>query len=150
MHNPSADVAASAPYTPIPDGTIMRVSFDVAPQADPGKLNRNFVSAARFLNMHVEAGMAPEDLQLALVIHGGAANDLLAPLSYREREGSASANAALLEVLMTHGVRIILCGQTAAYYDIDKADLVPGVEMALSAMTAHALLQQQGYSLNPF
>jgi hypothetical protein len=28
--------------------------------------------------------------------------------------------------------------------------LIPGVKMALSAMTAHAQLQQQGYTLNPF
>jgi len=28
--------------------------------------------------------------------------------------------------------------------------LLPGVEMALSAMTAHAILQQEGYTLNPF
>jgi len=27
---------------------------------------------------------------------------------------------------------------------------LPGVTMALSAMTAHALLQQDGYTLNPF
>ncbi|HCE21170.1 MAG TPA: hypothetical protein DF282_01490, partial [Hyphomonas sp.] len=49
-----------------------------------------------------------------------------------------------------HRVRIILCGQTAAYRDIEKSDLLPGVEIALSAMTAHAKLQQDGYSLNPF
>jgi len=28
--------------------------------------------------------------------------------------------------------------------------LAPGVEMTLSAMTAHALLQQDGYTMNPF
>ncbi|HBH44411.1 MAG TPA: hypothetical protein DDY28_08390, partial [Hyphomonas atlantica] len=43
-----------------------------------------------------------------------------------------------------------LCGQTAAYRDVTKADLLPGVEMSLSAMTAHAQLQQDGYTLNPF
>jgi len=52
--------------------------------------------------------------------------------------------------LTDKGVRVILCGQTAAYYDISNDDLLPGVEMALSAMTAHALLQQEGYTLNPF
>jgi hypothetical protein len=33
---------------------------------------------------------------------------------------------------------------------VKTEDLLPGVEMALSAMTAHALLQQQGYTFNPF
>ena len=36
------------------------------------------------------------------------------------------------------------------FYDITGGDLLPGVEMSLSAMTAHALLQQDGYTLNPF
>jgi intracellular sulfur oxidation DsrE/DsrF family protein len=48
-------------------------------------------------------------------------------------------------------VRIILCGQSAAGLGLDEtADLLPGVEVALSAMTAHALLQQDGYTVNPF
>jgi intracellular sulfur oxidation DsrE/DsrF family protein len=47
-------------------------------------------------------------------------------------------------------VKIIVCGQTAAYYGVKTDELLPGVQMALSAMTAHALLQQQGYTLNPF
>lgn len=47
-------------------------------------------------------------------------------------------------------MRVILCGQSAAASGIERVDLLPGVEMALSAMTAHALLQQDGYTLNPF
>ncbi|MEE2877945.1 MAG: DsrE family protein, partial [Pseudomonadota bacterium] len=43
-----------------------------------------------------------------------------------------------------------LCGQTAAAREIEKDDLIPGVQIALSAMTAHAVLANQGYSLNPF
>jgi len=35
-------------------------------------------------------------------------------------------------------------------FDVGKDDLLPGVERVLSAMTLHALLQQQGYTLNPF
>ena len=39
---------------------------------------------------------------------------------------------------------------SAAAQDVTNADLQPGVKMALSAITAHAELQRQGYSLNPF
>jgi hypothetical protein len=34
--------------------------------------------------------------------------------------------------------------------DIAPEDLLPGVTIGLSAMSTHALLQQQGYTLNPF
>jgi hypothetical protein len=40
--------------------------------------------------------------------------------------------------------------ESAAAYGIKPEDLIPGVEMALSAMTAHALLQQNGFTVNPF
>jgi intracellular sulfur oxidation DsrE/DsrF family protein len=43
-----------------------------------------------------------------------------------------------------------VCGQSAAFNDVTNEDLLPGVHMALSAMTAHAQLQQEGYTLNPF
>ena len=33
---------------------------------------------------------------------------------------------------------------------VANEDLLPGIEVGLSAMTAHALLQQQGYTVNPF
>ena len=59
-------------------------------------------------------------------------------------------NAELVKVLVDHGVRIYVCGQTAAYYDVAQKDLLPGVELALSAMTMHAVPQQQGFTLNPF
>ncbi|MDT3272587.1 DsrE family protein, partial [Shewanella sp. SP2S2-4] len=49
-----------------------------------------------------------------------------------------------------HGVKFYICGQSAAYFDLTSTSLLPGVDMALSAMTAHAILAQQGYSENPF
>ena len=67
-----------------------------------------------------------------------------------EHAAKDNANAAIVAALLDNGVRVILCGQSAAAMGIAKSDLLPGVEMALSAMTAHALLQQQGYALNPF
>ena len=68
----------------------------------------------------------------------------------RKYPGAENPNAALVDALIKAGVRIIVCGQSAAGQGVKKTDLLPGVELALSAMTAHALLQQQGYTLNPF
>ena len=64
---------------------------------------------------------------------------------------AADANSAELVAAFTEqGVRTIVCGQRAAYYVIATDDLLTGVEIASSAMTAHVVLQQQGYTLNPF
>ncbi len=132
----------------IPDGTVFQVAFDISTPAEVGELNRQLVSAARFLNMHTAAGIAPENLQLAIVIHGGAVRDVSSDSHFTP--GVEPANADLVTTLIAHGVEIYVCGQSAAYHDVGTEDLLPGVTMALSAMTAHALLQQDGYTLNPF
>ena len=126
----------------VPGDTEFSVAFDVAKPADEGARNRGFESAARFINMHVAAGVAEDNIRIAVVVHGKAVNDLLA------RGDNASAD--MVQIMIEHGVRFIVCGQSAAAYGVTHDEMIPGVEMALSAMTAHALLQQRGYTVNPF
>ncbi len=130
----------------LPQSTRFKHAFDVAEVGPTDAPNRHFDSAARFLNMHARAGIPAEAMQLAIVVHGPAAMDLVSA----ERLGRDNPNAALIAALIEAGVSISLCSQTAAYRDIKARDLLPGVELALSAMTKHALLQQQGYTLNPW
>lgn len=139
---------------PVPTHTVSKdakfnIAFDVTTAADTGKLNRRFDSLARFINMHVAAGVKKENINLALVVHGTAIFDLLNNDSYQQKYSSDNANEALLQVLMENKVRVILCGQSAAARGIEINQLVKGTEVELSAMTAHALLQQNGYTLNP-
>ncbi|MGB3457489.1 MAG: DsrE family protein [Litorimonas sp.] len=142
--------AASVPDAEtIPDAMRFHIAFDAAEDSDG--LNPALVSAARFLNMNGKAGIMPDRIDLAVIIHGGAVMDVLAgPAHAARKDGAANPNGPLVAALREHGVRIIVCGQTAAYRDVAAEDLLPGVEMDLSAMTAHARLQQAGYTLNPF
>jgi intracellular sulfur oxidation DsrE/DsrF family protein len=137
-YGPVADIAVTMPIAP---DTAFRHSFDVSDPAPVGSPNRTLVSAARFINMHARAGVPNDKLEVAVVVHGKAVKEVADELS---------ASAELIAALIDHGVRIIVCGQSAAYYGVATGDLLPDVEMALSAMTAHAVLQQQGYTLNPF
>ncbi|MEL7449754.1 MAG: DsrE family protein [Pseudomonadota bacterium] len=134
----------------IPEGMPLRLSFDVSTRSKPGKTNSTLVAAARFINMHARAGVADDRMQLAVVVHGKAVFDVASAGAAGEGKTTAHANEPLVTALIEQGVRIIVCGQSAAYYDVTNEALLPGVEMALSAMTAHAVLQQQGYALNPF
>ncbi len=135
----------------IPKRAKFKVAFDTVKAAKPGELNKTLNAAARFLNMHGEAGVAEKNMKLAIVFHGGASIELTNHARYGEKHnGAENANAALIKALTDKGVRVILCGQSAAYHRITKDSLLPSVEIALSAMTAHALLQQSGYTINPF
>ncbi|WP_375202220.1 DsrE family protein [Hyphococcus sp.] len=134
----------------VPKGMAFKVSFDVREAGEAGARNRRLETAARFINMHARAGVPEKKMKLALVIHGKAVNDVTKAAHYEEAVGGENANAPMLAALMEKGVRVIICGQSAAYYHVTNEDLLPGVEMAPSAMTAHAVLQQEGYTLNPF
>ncbi|WP_226876563.1 DsrE family protein [Microbulbifer hainanensis] len=134
---------------PLSGKETFKVVFDASEQGSDGKPNSKFDSLARFFNMQARAGVKPEQVHLALVVHGKASFDLLNNAAYRKKFQRDNPNAELLAELRRHNVRIIICGQAAAFHGIEAADLLPGVEVALSAMTAHALLQQQGYTLNP-
>ncbi|WP_371395810.1 DsrE family protein [Fretibacter rubidus] len=135
----------------IPAGTQFAIAFDAVDAARPEETNRKLITAGRFMNMHVAAGVPQDDIKLAIVVHGKAAFDMTQDNFYsRQYDGSQNASKYAVKALTGEGVRIIICGQTARYHGIEKTDLLPGVEMALSAMTAHALLAQDGYTLNPF
>ncbi|GAB5486638.1 MAG: hypothetical protein Pars2KO_02080 [Parasphingorhabdus sp.] len=135
----------------IPEQTVFKIAFDVKDKAKPDKLNRSFESAARFFNMHVAAGVPKENIKLVVVVHGGAAVDLTQDSFYKiKNDGASNPSASAIAEMQKNGVEFHLCGQSAAAYKINNADLLPGVKMSLSAMTSHALLQQEGYTLNPF
>lgn len=138
------------PVVPIPEASLpsnakFSIAFDVTARSETGAVNKRIESAARFLNMHVAAGVDPEDIKLAVVIHGSAVFDMTSDDKY----GGKNANADLIAQLMKHGVTFHVCGQSAVFQGVSAEDLLPGVKMELSAMTAHALLQQKGYTLNP-
>ncbi len=134
------------------DDLALRHSFDVAATAEDGRFNRGFESAARFVNMHAANGVNPERIDVAVVVHGRAVQDLLTDAAWaaRDLEGDANPGGEQVRAMLDAGARFIVCGQSAAGLGVSNDDLIEGVEMALSAMTAHALLQQHGYTVNPF
>jgi intracellular sulfur oxidation DsrE/DsrF family protein len=128
-----------------------RVAFDVSQAAEsPTEVNPGLNTVARFLNMHGQAGVPLRQLQVAVVLHGTAGKDLLRNEVYRSRLGVDNPNAVLLQELVAAGVRLILCGQTAASRGLPTDGFFEPVELALSAMTALVVLQEEGYHVNPF
>jgi intracellular sulfur oxidation DsrE/DsrF family protein len=128
-----------------------KVSKDVSASGQaPDERNRDLESAARFLNMQARNGTRPENLEMAVVVHGPAAKDVLNDAAYKARFGVDNPNTGLLTALGKAGAEMYLCGQTAAYRGFTAQELHPSVIMALSAMTAHVQLQSEDYSLIPF
>jgi len=151
-------IEAFGPVYDVPAGafnlnrdTHYKVSMDVSVTEDfSSELNRHIETAARFLNLHARNGINPENIEFAIVVHGAAAKDLLKDAAYEARFNESNPNTAMLAALHNAGVKIYLCGQTAAHLGLTAEEINPAVNLALSAMTAHVRLQSEGYTLIPF
>lgn len=138
-------IAAVPDAKPLPSDTRFKLAIDVVEGGETGKVNGKFVTAASFLNLQQANGIPPENVDIALVVHGSAHRDILTDAAY----GQKNPNAALLSQLRAHGVKVYYCGQSAAARDVQQSDLLDGVEVTLSATTTHVLLQQQGFAIRP-
>lgn len=132
--------------------SLLKVVFDVGRNFDPAEPNKLIETAARFLNMHEMAGAKPDHMQVALVLHGKSVLDVLRDEFYSERfsDVERNPNLPLITALKEKGVRVILCGQSAAHYGVNRKNADDQVEFALSAMTALVQLQNKEYRLINF
>jgi len=128
-----------------------KIIFDVTQSSeDKSVVNKYIETAARFLNMHAKAGLKPEQLHVAMTLHGGAWQDVMTNEAYKEKFGVDNPNFELINQLTEAGVDIILCGQTAGARGLNKTNVNPNVKFALSAMTALLQYQNNGYRFLKF
>ncbi|NAY90846.1 hypothetical protein GTQ34_02850 [Muricauda sp. JGD-17] len=127
------------------------VVFDImnSPESH-SEINPWIETAARFLNMHAQAGVPLAQLNVALVVHNKASKDITHNSAYRKRYGVDNPNLGMMEALMEAGVEVIFCGQSSKSRNFPKEDLIPGTQMALSAMTALIQYQNKDYQLIKF
>jgi len=119
----------------------------VTASQNPAQPNRQIGTTARYLNMHARAGVPSEQVSVAAVVHGGASHALLKDEFFQERHGVDNPNKDVIREILATGGQIVLCGQTAGSRGITKDQLLPGVQLALSAMTAMTVFQSEGYQV---
>ena len=143
--------AIEDPSFPTPMDREYKLAFELAQAApSPDQLSVTLNSVARYLNMHADAGVPTTQVKAAIIVHGSAGWEVLDHAAYRDRHGVDNPNVGLIQELLAAGVQIVLCGQTAASRGIPTEGLVDGVDVALSAMTAFMILQDEGYRVNPW
>lgn len=134
---------------PLPANQDWKMVFHVGSSA-PGKLNPRIDAAARFINMLAASGVPMSRIHVAVIAHSDGLRDFLNSTSYaNESDGASNPNEATIRQLMAKGVPVYICGQSAELLDIKRTDMIPGVKLALSAMTTSAEFQSQGYAVNP-
>lgn len=140
------------PTFDVPAGHIFKSVWIIsAGGGDTARVNQQLVTIARFYNAHVRNGYTEDRLKAAAVVHGDGWAALLNDSAFVARfGGKGNPSKQLVQELLQHGTQLVLCGQTAGSRGIRREELLPGVKVAASAMTAFNVLQSQGYQYNPW
>jgi len=143
--------AIDKPDFKVNSSKVYKAVFDImnSPESHES-VNTTIETAARFLNMHAQSGVPAENLKVALVVHNKASKDVITNEAYQKKYGTDNPNQELLKALLDAGGQIIFCGQSSVSRDFPREDLIDGVQLSLSAMTALIQFQDEDYRLIKF
>jgi intracellular sulfur oxidation DsrE/DsrF family protein len=116
----------------------------------PDTINIGLEAAITLLNLHGAGGVPANQIKLVLAIHKDAGVALLNNDAYQERFKVDNPNKAMVEALQKAGVTITICGQTMQKRKIAPEALLPGIQIATSAMTTLTTYQLKGYAVMKF
>ncbi|MFD1315129.1 DsrE family protein [Namhaeicola litoreus] len=136
----------------VPDSTaVLKAVFDIDYRSKDSLSSNPLISSLhRYLNMHVKNGVKESNISLAFVLHGASTKDAMTDEAYLKKYGIKNPNTDLIKTLAQHGVEMYICGQSAAYKGLSKAEMMPEIKLALSAMTVLTIYQAEGYALIKF
>ena len=140
--------AVTDPTFRAPANLTYRMAWHVteAPSEASG-IAGGFRSPASFFRLMDANGVPRANVKLAVIVHGTATPSLLNNAAYRARTGADNGSLALLTALHEAGVQIIVCGQALINRNVPRDQLLPFVQVATTATSAHAVLAAQGYEV---
>lgn len=114
-------------------------------QRDKASLNPGLNNVARMMNLHGLGGVKAEDLNVAVVIHGGATDLVVKNDAYQKRYELDNPNLELIDTLKEAGVEIYVCGQSliAREYGFDELNI--HITKGLSMLTVFTTYMNKGY-----
>jgi intracellular sulfur oxidation DsrE/DsrF family protein len=134
----------------LPPGHVFKAVW-VIDRHDSVGPNQQLTTIARYVNLHARHGIPKDRVLGAAVVHGSGWMSLLSDSAYAARfPGKTNPSKQLVEELLANNVQLVLCGQTAGFRGVKRDELLPGVQLAISAMTALNVFQSQNYQFNPW
>ncbi len=114
-------------------------------QRDKESINPGLNNVARMMNLHGLGGVKPENLSVAVVIHGGATDVVLDNDTYKQRYELDNPNLELISTLKNAGVNIYVCGQSLLARRYERESVNPEITVGLSMLTVFTTYMHQGY-----
>ena len=112
---------------------------------DKESVNRGLNNVARMMNLHGLGGVNAENLNVAVVIHGGATDLVLTNEAYQKRYEVDNPNLELIDILKEAGVKIYVCGQSLLSREYAQSEVNPHITIGLSMLTVFTTYMHNGY-----
>lgn len=141
----AVDHAGERPDPALDYKVVMSVTKAGEAGAPPPALDK----AARLANLLAESGVAANHRHIVVVLHGPATSAVLTEAGMKKREKGVNPSADLIAKLGAAGVSVHVCGQALAAAGIAPSEVLPGIQVDLSALTTLSTLQLKGYALLP-
>lgn len=108
-------------------------------------INWGIIEVGRKINLHLIAGVKKQDLDVVMLIHGPVLYSFYNNETYRKKYNVDNPNIAIIKQLQAAGVTVVACGQAMFGFNVKKEEMVPGVQVALSAQTELSTYQLKNY-----
>ncbi|HEB67224.1 MAG TPA: hypothetical protein ENI93_04690 [Gammaproteobacteria bacterium] len=127
----------------------VRVVYDVSHDEQQAGIGKALFYARGLLTAYASLGVPLQELDVHLVLHGGAAYWALNEDAYQRYRGEPfdfNPHAAVIEKLIADGVHVEVCNATLKAHGWGRADLLPGVLRVHDGYTRIIDLQLQGHA----
>ncbi len=115
------------------------------PDTTHKNVNPGLQEIARIVNLHVASGIPISRIHIVVATHGPSLYSLENKGAYKKKYNADNPNIKLIDELMHYNAKFIACGQAMHLFLVNKAELVAGVKVSLTAQTVLSNYIEQGY-----
>ena len=137
--------------TEIPDPKLeYKLLFEITannPDSIAKEINGGLAEVAMVINLHIASGVPLKKITPVIVVHAGALVAITTNKYYNEKFKMDNPNLKLINDLKNIGSRFIACGQAMAFFGVKKEELLPLVNISLTAQTVLSSYQLKGFVL---
>jgi intracellular sulfur oxidation DsrE/DsrF family protein len=104
---------------------------------------------ARLINLHRQAGIKAENLDLAIFIHQSATGIILTDEAHQKKYKVVNPNTKIINELAENGVKIYVCGQSLFKRKLYNEPRNANIKVVSSAILGISTLLSKGYVMMP-
>jgi intracellular sulfur oxidation DsrE/DsrF family protein len=144
----AAEIIDDRPVIGITKKSAIKVVFALSSGDLAGDVGKGLTKLDKIWQDYLDAGVSPAEIDLHVVIHGDAADQVLTDDAWDHRRNATTGNpnTTLVNSLIKRGVHLELCNGRRLKNGWEKSEIHPDVPLVGNAYLRLADLQLQGYA----